>query len=82
MGVFEGDDVGFELGLGLPGLVLITTAGAKDFRTIGALVCFFAIGCLVGVKETEGLLVDGLRVGFLTSVLIKNAVGMVLGDAG
>lgn len=82
VGAFEGDDVGFELGLGLPEVVLISNAGAKDFRTIGVLVGFFAIGCLVGVKETEGLLLlDGLRVGFLTGALVKNAVGMVLGDA-
>lgn len=72
-GFFEGDDVGFELGLALSGSVLSEEIGAADF--VGALVGFLGCGFL------EGLLVDGLRVGLLTGAFEKNAVGTLLGEA-
>jgi hypothetical protein len=90
VGAFEGDDVGFEVGLGLSGEVLSEATGAADFDVdfgaTGTLVGLCDVGFLVGVKESEGLLVEGLlveglRVGFLTGAFVKNAVGIALGDA-
>lgn len=51
--------------------------GANVFGATGDLVGFLVVGFLVGGRDTDGLLVVGLR--DLTGAFVKYAVGLALG---